>query len=271
MNVKKAATSIIILSLLMVILSGPVMARDYVNMRSSPPPPGEVCASDSRGSTPSYPLSGITVQASEELRGVRRDLALSKVLQMPDVQNVLKESPQGLKLSFSEAKVVLNTLKQDNTLLVVVIPGEEAALIYYEMAQPLFEKDPEGKGYKSIYRSQAMLVRMEDEVVKLASTSINGRLVSLAPRPLGTSCGGCVSIFGPWEVDSRVCTSWDNGCLVGCGLQCGSCIASCGACVATGAWWACVGCISCALGCGYCTSRCCQNWVDTCTSCGTLP
>lgn len=74
----------------MVILSGPVMARDYVNMRSSPPPPGEVCASDSIGSTPSYPLSGITVQASEELRGVRRDLALSKVLQMPDVQAVTK-------------------------------------------------------------------------------------------------------------------------------------------------------------------------------------
>lgn len=176
-----------------------------------------------------------------------------------------------MKLSFSEAKVVLNTLKQDNTLLVVVIPGEEAALIYYEMAQPLLEKDLEGKGYKSIYRSQAMLVRIEDEVVKLTSTSINGRLVSLAPRPLGTSCGGCVSIFGPWAWDSRVCTSWDNNCLIGCGLGCGASAYLCYTCVTTGHPIACGSCIAAAFHCAWCTNGCCQSWIPTCASCGTLP
>ena len=45
---------------------------------------------------------------------------------------------------------------------------------YYELAKPLAERNPEGEGYRSLYKSQAMLLAIEGNRVKLVSLSING-------------------------------------------------------------------------------------------------
>ncbi len=253
--------------LLVAIVSIPATARNL----PLPSSPNRGCTPSFDDTGPSYPLGEITIQQSEELLGVRKTLAVRKVLQAPDVQNVLKGP--SLKMNVANAVAVLHTLEGDNTLFVVVIPRtEKEALIYYELARPLLEKNPAGEGYKSIYKSQAMILAIEDQTVKLVSTSINGRLVSLVPRPLSSSsCGGCISIFGPWAWDSRQCTSWDNNCMIGCGLGCGGAAGACITCISTGNWGACVSCISGAFGCGWCVTGCCRSWIPICASCGPLP
>lgn len=254
-------------SLLVAIVSIPATARDL----PLPFSPNKGCTPSFGNTGPSYPLGEITIQQSEELLGVRKTRALRKVLQAPDVQNVLKSSWEA---NITEAKIVLHTLKDENTLLVAVIHyGETEILIYYELTRPLLEKDSTGKGYKSIYRSQAMILAIEDQTVKLVSTSINGRLAPLVPRPLSSSsCGGCISIFGPWAWDSRQCTAWDNNCLIFAGIGCTTCAAVCGSCVTTGNVVACISCVGCTIGnCMHRINGCCRNWIPTCASCGTLP
>jgi len=229
---------------------------------------------------PKHPLHGIQIRESEEVKGPEKDFLVSKVLQSQDVQNVLREAP--LKFNPTMAIIVRHTLDTGNTLLAVSIPMEKGALIYYELANPLAERDPKGRGYKSLYKSQAMLLGFEpeNETVKLISTSVNGHLVSPLPReagviPLGTPpCGGCYDPYnGPWEYDSAYCSSWNVSCLIGCGVTvCGFCVLHCAQCISTGNPWACANCIACVFACPACpVFFCCQQWEAMCTSCGTLP
>jgi len=167
----------------------------------------------------------------------------------------------------------MHTLDTGNTLLTVAIPAEKEALIYYELAKPLAERNPEGKGYKSLYKSQAMLLAIEGKEVKLISLSINGS----PPRkagivPLGVPpCGNCTDIYN-WTYESANCTSWDGGCLIGCGVGCVFCVFLCWECIASGTPWACGGCIWCTLvHCPYCIFGCCRHWEVGCVTCGTPP
>lgn len=210
-----------------------------------------------------HPLQEIKVENSKQLENSEKHRAIVKALESPDVQNVLRENPS--KIELATAIATMHTLNTGNTLLIVRILYREKALIYYELAKPLIEP---GKRYKS----QAMLLAFEEKTVKLITTSINGRLVSLASSPqqmnVTMSCGNCTDMSN-WTYQSWSCTSWNGGCLIQCGFSCGACLAPCGGCVTTGYWWLCAACASCAFGCGWCTSQCCQNWESVCPWCGT--
>lgn len=210
-----------------------------------------------------HPLQEIKVENSKELENPEKHRVIFRVLESPDVQNVLREN--SAKIDLTTAMATMHTLDIGNTLLVVRILIGERALIYYELAEPLIEP---GKRYKS----QAMLLAFEEETVRLITTSINGRLVSLgsSPRQMGVtmSCGNCTDMFN-WTYQSWSCTSWNGSCLIQCGFSCGGCLAPCGGCLTLGYWWLCSACASCALGCGWCTSQCCQNWESVCPWCGT--
>jgi len=215
-----------------------------------------------------HPLQGITIKHSEEVKGKAKDRLVMDILKSPDVRNVFQGSP--VKFSTSKAIVMVHTLDTGNTLISVGIPTEKGGLIYYELAEPLVEQEKR-------YKSQAMLLAFQGETVKLISTSVNGRLVSLSPSSRqahavfsgSPPCGGCQNpVSGPWEYELATCTSWNSGCLIGCGIGCGVCAIECIECAVTANPWACAKCIGCALGCGYCVILCCQHWESTYVDCG---
>ena len=197
-------------------------------------------------------LEGITIERSEEVTGRQRDRLVTGILNSLDVQNVIQESR--VKLDDSKAQVVMHTLDSGNTLLAVGVPTEKGALIYYEVAESL------GR-----YKSQAMLYALEGDTAKLISTSVNQRLVSLSSGQAGAAptggdpCGGCGQ--PPWRYYCYYCTSWNNGCLVRCGLGCGACAITC----ATGNFWMCLFCVT--AGCPGCLFTCCTGWGTTCCDC----
>jgi hypothetical protein len=265
----RAIVSTLIALLLLITVAGPATMQEPEGVeRLTPSQPAGSCSPTLGGPGASHPLQGITIEHSRELEGREKDLVVRRVLQAPDVRNVLKDS--SMKFDPAKAMAVMHTLDTGNTLLAVVIPAEKWGLIYYELAKPLVERDPEGRGYKSIYKSQAMLLAIEGETVKLVATSVNGR----PPRKAGIAslgsppCGGCVSIFGPWEYESGYCISWNAGCLIGCGLSCARCGPPCYRCISSGQ--SCGDCIVCALTCAACPFICCERWGSTCVTCGSL-
>ena len=117
---------------------------------------------------PKHPLQGIRITHSKEVKGPEKDRIVPRVLESPDVQNVLREA--SLRFHPIRAMVVRHTLDTGNTLLAIGIPTGKGALIYYELAKPLAE--PGEQGYKSLYKSQAMLYAVEEKTAKLLSTSV---------------------------------------------------------------------------------------------------
>jgi|GEM_PF-1372710 hypothetical protein len=262
----RAIVSTLIALLLLITVAGPATMQEPEGVeRLTPSQPAGSCSPTLGGPGASHPLQGVTIEHSRELEGREKDLVVRRVLQAPDVRNVLKGSP--MKFEPAKAMAVMHTLDTGNTLLAVVIPAEKWGLIYYELAKPLVERDPEGRGYKS----QAMLVAIEGETVKLVATSINEHLISLSPQkaevaPLnGPTCGEC---YYSWDYSSWYCTSWDGGCLIQCGVTaCASAYYACRTCLLTGSPSSCILCVSLALGCTICNVRCCQHFETSCIPC----
>jgi len=271
----RAIVSTLIALLLLITVAGPATMQEPEGVeRLTPSQPAGSCSPTLGGPGASHPLQGVTIKHSRELEGREKDLVVRRVLQAPDVRNVLKDS--SMKFDPAKAMAVMHTLDTGNTLLAVVIPAEKWGLIYYELAKPLVERDPEGRGYKSIYKSQAMLLAIEGETLKLVATSVNGRPPRKAGiAPLGSPpCGGCYSpITGPWEWEAGYCTSWDGRCLIRCGATtCGPCAIACGGCIWTGNPVLCATCAWCvSISCPVCIITCCQHWEVTCATCGTPP
>lgn len=262
----KFALSIAFLLLATVVVPGRAQEPEGVE-RSAPPQPSGNCSPALGGAGPSHPLQEVVIEHSQELKGREKEPMVRGVLQTSDVRNVLGESP--IVLDPTRAMVVISTLDTGNTLLAMSVPMEKGILIYYELAEPLVEA---GKRF----RSQAVLYAIESETVRLISTSMNGRLVTLLPSPAGRAtlasgpCGDCTDIF-QWDYLTSYCTGYSGSCLIGCGIGCGVCAITCAECIATGNGWACAKCIGCALGCGWCASNCCQQWETGCASCGPMP
>jgi len=217
-----------------------------------------------------HPLQGVRIERQEELTGQEKDAVASKVLQTPDVLNVLGTSHTTPEPTMVVA--VRHILDNGNTLLAVTIPTKEengqSLLIYYEMAKPLVETLEQG--YR-IYKSQAMFVKIEGEVIDLISTSINGHLLKANPFPKSScgnctaidpsSCGNCTDPF-EWNYYGGYCTQYDGACIFRC---CGACVVPC----ATQNWSACIACG--VLWCPLCAFSCCTQTAYDCISCGTMP
>lgn len=225
----------------------------------APQPQSAGCSTASAGSGYKHPLQGITIKQSKELAGKEKDRVALDVLKRSDVQNVLPES--GVKLDGTEARVVIHTLDDGNTLLAVGIPVEKGVLIYYELAKTIAERNPDGQGYRSMFKSEAMIFSIDEKTARLLSTSVNGRLVSLrhgGPAPTQwENCGNCTDMYN-WTYAGSYCASMDTGCAFRC---CFGCMVACG----SGNVWACFICV--AVWCPACMWSCC-TWEPTCPSCG---
>jgi len=219
-----------------------------------------VSGSPKYGDATINPLQGVKIERQEELTDQEKDAVASKVLQTPDVLNVLGTSRTTPEPTMAVA--VRHILDNGNTLLAVAIPTKEengqGLLIYYEMAKPLVETLE--LEYRNIYKSQAMFVKTEGEVIDLISTSINGHLPKANPS-LQSSCGNCTDPF-QWDYYGSYCTQYDGACIFRC---CAACMIPCG----TQNWPACIICG--VVWCPLCAFSCCTQAAYGCISCGTMP
>lgn len=274
-----AFRAMLVLSLLLVMAPGSSLAQmpiaDEKPLREERQAPNEMksaaCSPADRRARPQWPPANMTTVSSHVLQGQVKSRIVLDVLKRPDVQNVLRDGR--VSLDSEHARTAIHTLDTGNTLLAVGIPTQTGILIYYELATILEERDPEGQGFRSRYKSQAMLYKHEGEMVRLVATSINGRSVSL-PRCDSPSvqqvCGDCTNLF-QWDYPSWTCANYSWSCVITCGLQlCGPCAFICGECLG-GNSWACGVCFFCTLGCGQCVSQCCSQWDEVCAYCGTPP
>lgn len=191
---------------------------------------------------PQHPLQKVIVRYSEEIRGEDRDRMVLDILKRPDMQNVLQEIR--VELDEREARVVVHILDTGNTL-----------------ARPLAEREPGGRGYRSLYKSQAMFYTLEGTTVNLLSSSMNGQLIPLHQTALFSTCGNCTDIYN-WTYYGAYCSSMDTGCAFRC---CGACIVPCG----SRNLLACLLCVG--VWCPLCMASCCTTWSWGCVSCGAAP
>ena len=107
-------------------------------------------------------------------------------------------------------------------------------------------------------------------VTEIGATEDGLRTCTIGAEPLDAGCVDCSSPgcrpccssqiscpTGRYADCKYICSSWDKGCLIQCGLGLACCFSCCSACVKTG--YSCICCIYCAMNSGACMSRCCTS------------
>ena len=210
---------------------------------------------------PRHPFEGIRIKSSRELKGAEKARAVRQALRSRDVRNVVEET--GVALDAAQAIAVRHELEGGNTLLAVAVATQREALIYHELAETLVDRGAR-------FKSQAMVLAVEEETARLLSVSVNGRPPqagdgqAVGMETTSDPCGGCVDpIWGPWQYESVDCTSTNWQCVI---ERCGACSIPCSAGLTPP-------CITCLLAwCPYWVCcGCCNAWETVCIWCPTPP
>lgn len=228
-----------------------------------PPAPG--CSQAFSADGYRHPLQGISLKQTEELGRKETARVALDVVKRSDVSNVLKES--GVKLNGKKVQAARHHLEGGNTLLAVSMSTKQHVLVYYELDQTVAELNPDGQGYRSIFKSEALLFAVDEpaQSAKLVSGSINGQLISRSTTASTQSlnCGNCTDMNN-WTYAGATCASYNWGCVGGCMGTCGACAILCAlGGLGNPGCWACLG-----WACPWCLLGCC-NWEPACPWCGT--
>lgn len=189
---------------------------------------------------------------SEELEGGRLARTARKALDRADVRNVLsKETLAENGVNLEEAKVTLHDLQGDNKLVsVALVLSAERVLHFQAYSKPVQR-----------VRSEARVLKVEDEDIILERASINGELVRDSDQEALSTAASCDRRCRfPYDSHLRwTCVRWRWGCV----------IATCYACYAAACLTGNVpGCLACILAsCPYAARNCCRRRGWKCVLC----
>lgn len=189
---------------------------------------------------------------SEELAGERLARTARTALDRADVRNVLSKGTLAEHgVNFEEAKVTLHDLQGDNKLVsVALVLSAERVLHFQAYSKPVQR-----------VRSEARVLKIEDEDIVLERASINGELIRDSDGgTVGTAARCDRRCRFPYDAHLRwTCVRWRWGCV----------IATCYACYAAACLTGNVpGCLACILAsCPYAARNCCRRRGWRCVLC----
>ena len=189
---------------------------------------------------------------SEEFTGERLSSTVRKVLDRADVRNVLPEgTPTEHRLASEGSKVALHDLEGDNKLLSVALVLSADRVLHFQAYNKPVQR----------VRSEARVLRVEDEEIVLEQISINGELVQPSSESVTSQATNCDRRCRfPYDAHLRwTCVRWRWGCV----------FATCYACWAAACLTGNVpGCLACILAsCPYAARNCCRRRGWACVLC----
>jgi hypothetical protein len=202
------------------------------------------------GSDVDSPLPKIL--GSEEFAGERLSGTVRKALDRADVRNILPKGTLAQHRVDSEgSKVTLHDLEGDNKLVSVALVISANRVLHFQAYNKPIQR----------IRSEARVLRIEDEEIILEQMSANGELVRPSNEKAISGASNCDRWCRfPYDAHLRwTCVRWRWGCVI---ATCYACWAA--ACLAGNV----PGCLACILAsCPYAARNCCRQRGWACVLC----
>lgn len=189
---------------------------------------------------------------SEELAGERLARTARKALDRADVRNVLSKGTLAERsVNVEGARVTLHDLEGDNKLVSVALVLSADRVLHFQTYSKPVQR----------VRSEARVLKVEDEDIVLERASINGELIQDSDQEAASTAASCDRRCRfPYDAYLRwTCVRWRWGCV----------IATCYACYAAACLTGNVpGCLACILAsCPYAARNCCRRRGWKCVLC----